>query len=127
MVLHLLREPDSASLKLSHRSSDVIAVEGDVGRSRRWLVLFGRMDSQVGFGDVEDKPTPAHVGATESELVFEEGPELVGVRGIEHGVKTANHNWFLLCQKVSCIASSLLRSFSKIPVGKPLLRWVSID
>src|SRR5678815_2484908 len=86
MVLDLAVELDAATLELGDRALDVARVERDVvGAPLR------RMHPHVALGRVEDEPAVPDVRERELELVFQEGPELVCVRAVEHRVHALDH------------------------------------
>src|SRR5262249_15365534 len=91
-VADLLAELDAAALELGTVGRHVVAVKGDVGGpGGRSLRPAGGVAPQVRFGQVEDQPAAADVRAGEAQLVAEEGPEFLGLGGIEHRVYPANH------------------------------------
>jgi len=91
MILDVLRELDASRAHFADRQGDVVAVEGDVRRSRLRFASFCRVDAKIGFGRIEYQPPAADVGSGEAELVAEKRAQGVGLGRIEHCVHSANH------------------------------------
>jgi hypothetical protein len=51
---------------------DVVAVEGDIGCSRRGIAIFRGVNSKVGLRRIKDQPATSDIGAGKSELVLDE-------------------------------------------------------
>src|SRR3989442_12979820 len=91
-------ELDPSSLQLRHGLLDVIAVKGNVmGAGWRAMLGIRRMAAHLRLGDVEDKPAVSNVGGGKTELVPDEGPQGLGLRGVKHRVNALDHWISLFC------------------------------
>ena len=63
-----------------------------------FLFTVCRMHPHVALGRIEDEPSVPDVGERELKLVFQEGPELVCVRAVEHRVHALDHGRSLYAQ-----------------------------
>ncbi len=98
------RDPDAtydAPALVTWRLRDFDALGGELSESRvevsahqvqllgRWSIA--RMCGELSRRQREDQPATSGVGEHVAELVAEESPDLLGVRGIEDGVDSSDH------------------------------------
>ena len=69
-------ELDSSLLQLGYRLFQIVAIEGDVGCTRRRTGFFQGVATHIGFREVKNKPPVTDVDSLKAEFVSEEGSEL---------------------------------------------------
>jgi len=65
--------------------------EGEIRESGRGPPGFDGVAAHIGLGQIEGQPALLHIRGGKTQLVAEEGLELLGRGGVEHRVDTVNH------------------------------------